>query len=93
MDDSTLHALVQRTGARAEEQAQRRYEKLPEERLPQRGPSKLGVLMVDGCLMRYRGPGGGQEENQARPRRMARIEAGGILSTRGLHGTQQRAYA
>ena len=64
MDDSTLHALVQRTGARAEEQAQRRYERLPEERLPQRGPSELGVLMVDGCLMRYRGPGWGKQKTK-----------------------------
>ena len=64
MDDSTLHALVQRTGARAEEQAQSRYEKLPEERLPQRGPSELGVLMVDGCQMRYRGPGWGKKKTK-----------------------------
>ena len=64
MDDSTLHALVQRFGARAEEQAQRRYEQLPAERLPQRGPSELGVLMVDGCQMRYRGPGWGKKKTK-----------------------------
>jgi hypothetical protein len=64
MDDSTLHALVQRTGARAEERAQSRYEQLPEERLPQRGPSQLGVLMVDGCQMRYRGPGWGKKKTK-----------------------------
>lgn len=64
MDDSTLHALVQRTGARAEGQAQSRYEHLPEERLPQRSPSELGVLMVDGCLMRYRGPGWGKKKTK-----------------------------
>ena len=64
MDDSTLHALVQRAGARAEGQAQSRYEQLPEERLPQRGPSELGVLMVDGCQMRYRGPGWGKKKTK-----------------------------
>jgi hypothetical protein len=63
-DDWTLHALVQRTGGRAEEQAQSRYEKLPEERLPQRGPSELGVRMVDGCQMRYRGPGWGKKKTK-----------------------------
>jgi len=64
MDDSTLHALVQRTGARAEGQAQRRYETLPQERLPQRGPTELGVLMADGCLMRYRGAGWGKKKTK-----------------------------
>jgi hypothetical protein len=64
MDDSTLHALVQRTGARAEQQAQSRYEQLPQERFPQRGPSKLGVLMVDGCQVRYRGPGWGKKKTR-----------------------------
>ena len=48
IDDSTLHALVQRTGARAERQAQSRYHTLPQERLPQRGPTELGVLLADG---------------------------------------------
>jgi len=60
LDDSTLHALVQRTGTRAEAQAQQRYEQPPTERQPQRGPSPLGVLMVDGCQLRYRGPGWGR---------------------------------
>jgi hypothetical protein len=64
MDDSTLHALVQRTGARAEQQAQSRYEQLPQERLPQRGPSELGVLMVDGCQVRYRGLGWGKKKTK-----------------------------
>ena len=64
IDDATLHALVQRTGQRAEEQAQRRYEAPPVERLPQRGPSELGVLMVDGCQLRYRGPGWGRKKTK-----------------------------
>jgi hypothetical protein len=62
IDDSTLHALVQRTGARAQAQAQSRYEQVAQERLPQRGPSELGVLMVDGCQLRYRGAGWGKKK-------------------------------
>jgi len=62
VDDSTLHALVQRVGARAEDRAQRRYEEPAEERLPRRGPSEVGVLMVDGCQLRYRGAGWGQQK-------------------------------
>lgn len=62
VDDATLHTLVQRMGARAEVQAQQRYEQPPTERLPQRGPSELGVLMVDGCQLRYRGPGWGRQK-------------------------------
>jgi hypothetical protein len=64
IDDSTLHALVQRRGEQAQEQAQRRYENPPPERLPQRGASPLAVLMVDGCHVRYRGAGWGKEKSQ-----------------------------
>jgi hypothetical protein len=64
IDDSTIHALVQRNGARAEEQAQIRYEQPPEERLPQSSPSALGVLMVDGGQMHYRGPGWGNKKTK-----------------------------
>jgi hypothetical protein len=64
IDDSTLHALVQRAGTRAEQQAQSRYETLPQERLPQRGPSELGVLMVDGCQVRHRGLGWGKKKTK-----------------------------
>jgi hypothetical protein len=64
VDDATLHALVQRMGERAEAQAQKRYEKPPAERLPQRGPSELGVLLVDGCQLRYRGPGWGKKKTK-----------------------------
>jgi hypothetical protein len=62
IDDSTLHALVQRMGERAEGQAQKRYESPPQERLPQRAASPLGVLMVDGCQVRYRGAGWGKKK-------------------------------
>jgi hypothetical protein len=64
IDDSTLHALVQRIGEQAEQQAQRRYESPPLERMPQRAASPLGVLMVDGCQVRYRGAGWGKEKTK-----------------------------
>ncbi len=64
IDDATVHALVQRAGVRAEGQAQARYEQVAQERQPQREPSRLGVLMVDGCQMRYRGPGWGKKKTE-----------------------------
>jgi len=64
MDDSTLHALVQRVGARAQEQAQGRLETLPQERQPQRQASQLAVLMVDGWQVRQRGPGWGKKKTE-----------------------------
>jgi hypothetical protein len=64
IDDSSLHGLVQRTGARAQEQARQRYEQVPAERLPQRTGSELGVLMVDGCQVRYRGEGWGKKKTK-----------------------------
>src|SRR6185295_8103586 len=64
VDDATLHALVQRAGERAEQQAQARSEQLPPERTPQRPPSALGVLMVDGCQVRHRGAGWGKKKTK-----------------------------
>jgi len=64
IDDSTLHALVQRVGARAEELALVRYEQEPQERAPQSQPSALGVLLVDGCQVRQRGPGWGKRKTK-----------------------------
>ena len=67
--DSTLHALVRHAGARAEAQTARRVAAPAPEREPQRAPSGLAVRMVDGCLLRFRGPGWGR----ARPTQ-ARVE-------------------
>lgn len=58
--DAPLHALVQRVGARAEQQTLRRLETPGAEREPERAPSELAGLMLDGCQLRYRGPGWGQ---------------------------------
>ena len=65
VDDSKLHALVQRVGAKAEEQTQERITTAVQEREPQRKASELGVLLVDGWLVRHRGPGWGAKKTQA----------------------------
>ena len=62
--DSTLHSLTQRLGARAEAQAQEQRKTPPVEREPQRAPTKLGVLMLDGWQVRQRGPGWGKKKTQ-----------------------------
>jgi len=69
VDDSTLYALAQRVGARAEVQAQARLVSVPPEIEPQRKASELAVLLLDGWLARFRGPGWG-----ARKTRQPRVE-------------------
>lgn len=69
VDDSTLHALVQEMGARAEEQTRRRLATPAPEREPGRAPGQLAVLMIDGCQLRCRGPGWGKTNPKA-----ARVE-------------------
>lgn len=64
VSSATLHALTQRLGARAESNTQRRLETLPRECDPQRAPTQLAVLMVDGWLARQRGPGWGKKRTQ-----------------------------
>jgi hypothetical protein len=62
LSDSTVHRLTQRLGATAEAQTQQRLKEVPQEAEPQRAPSELGVLMLDGWLARFRAEGWGQEE-------------------------------
>ncbi len=61
-DDATLHALVQRLGRRAEVQTQARLATVAQEAEPQRGATELAVLMLDGVLVRERGPGWGKKK-------------------------------
>ena len=61
LDDSTVHALVQRLGARAEAQTQARLKTVPTELAPARAPSALDVVMIDGFQVRFRGSDWGQE--------------------------------
>jgi len=61
---SVIYALVQRVGGRAEAQTQERLQRAPQERHPQRRPSELALLMVDGWFARFRGPGWGKQKTQ-----------------------------
>lgn len=62
VDHSVIHALVQRRGAQAREQTQERLQQVPMESQPRRAASELGVLMLDGWLARFRGPGWGKKK-------------------------------
>jgi hypothetical protein len=64
VEDSTVQALVQRLGARAEAQTQARLRQPPVEKDPARAPTALGVLMLDGFQARFRGPGWGKPRSQ-----------------------------
>jgi hypothetical protein len=64
VDDSTLHALTRRLGTRAERQTPVRLERGVGELTPQRAASELAVFMLDGYLVRYRGPGWGKRRTQ-----------------------------
>lgn len=59
---SALHALTQRLGARAEARRQAQLKTAPVERQPERAPTKLAVLMLDGWQVRQRGPGWGRKK-------------------------------
>ena len=64
VEDSTICALVQRLGARAEAQTQARLKTLPPENHPERPASALAVVMLDGFQVRFRGPGWGKQKTQ-----------------------------
>lgn len=64
VDQSVIHALVQRVGRTAEEKMQQRLQQVPQESQPQRGDSELAVLMMDGWHVRFRGPGWGRKKTQ-----------------------------
>lgn len=64
VEASVIHALVQRLGRKAEQQTQERLQQLPQETERQRGPSELGVLMMDGWFARFRGEGWGKKKTQ-----------------------------
>jgi hypothetical protein len=63
-DDSVIHALVQRLGAKAEEKTQERLKEVPVESQPQRRPTELAILEIDGWHARFRGPGWGKKKTK-----------------------------
>jgi hypothetical protein len=64
IEDSTVRDLVQRLGARAEEQTQQRLKTVPQLLESQRPASSLGVIMIDGYQVRHRGPDWGKKKAQ-----------------------------
>lgn len=64
VEDTTIWSLVQRLGQRGEAQIQSRLKEPPVEQSPQRAPSQLAVLMLDGFQVRFRGPGWGQKKTK-----------------------------
>lgn len=66
VDDSTLHALTQRLGAKAQARTQEALQQPPVEREPRRAPTKLAVIMMDGWQVRQRGPGWGKKTQESR---------------------------
>lgn len=62
--DSALHALAQRLGQRAEARTREQLETPPVERQPERAPTALAVLMLDGWQVRQRGPGWGKKKTE-----------------------------
>lgn len=64
VDQSVIHQLVQRLGQKAEEQMQARLAEIPQEREPQRAAAELAILMADGWMARFRGPGWGRKKTK-----------------------------
>ena len=64
VEDTTIRAVVQRLGAKAESQVQGRLHLPVLEKEPGRGPTPLAVLMLDGFQVRFRGPGWGKKRTQ-----------------------------
>ena len=64
VEDSTLHALTQKLGQRAEGQTQARLKTAALELAPQRAASEVAVFMLDGWQARHRGPGWGKKKTQ-----------------------------
>jgi hypothetical protein len=87
VDDSTLHALVQRVGSRAEAPIQERVKVSPAEQEPQRAASLLAVRLLEGWMARFRGEGWGRKRT-----RKNRVEWHEI-KTGVYSGAEQRAQA
>ena len=64
VDDSVIHALVQRLGSKAEVQTQERLKQVAPESQPQRRAAELAVVMMDGWHVRFRGPGWGKNKTK-----------------------------
>lgn len=61
---SVIHQLVQRLGRKAEDQIGQRLRENPQERHPLRAATLLAILMIDGWMARFRGPGWGRQKTK-----------------------------
>jgi len=89
VEDSTIRALVQRLGAKAEAQTQDRLGTAPVEKQPQRGATPLAVLLLDGFQVRFRGPGWGKHKT-AKPRVEWHEEKLGVFYRQEQAGGKER---
>ena len=89
VEDSTIRALVQRLGAKAEAQTQDRLGTAPVEKQPQRGATPLAVLLLDGFQVRFRGPGWGKHKT-AKPRVEWHEEKLGVFYRQAQAGGKER---
>ncbi len=89
VEDSTIRALVQRLGAKAEAQTQARLQTLPAEPSPVRAPTPLAVLMIDGFQVRFRGPGWGKKKTE-QPRVEWHEEKLGVFYRQEQAGGEER---
>ena len=64
VEDATIHALVQRLGARAQAQTQTRLTQVAADKTSARAASELAVLMIDGFQVRHRGAGWGKQRTE-----------------------------
>jgi len=71
VDDSVIHALVQRVGGQARAQIEQRLKGPARESEPQRGCFRVGLVEAGWLVCAFPWSWLGQEANQKRPRRMA----------------------
>ena len=64
VDDSVIHRVVQQLGRKSEAQTQTRLKQVPQESQPQKAAAALAVLMNDGWMARFRGPGWGKQKTK-----------------------------
>jgi len=64
VDDSVIHHLVQRLGRKAEKQTKLRLREIPRESHPEKAAAALALLMNDGWMARFRGPGWGRKKTK-----------------------------
>lgn len=62
IEDSTVHAMVQELGAKTEQRAIQREEQPVPVPAVAVAPAALGVLMIDGCLLCFRGKDWGRSK-------------------------------